>query len=222
LSASNAVIDGTVELMPQSPVPQTSDSVHTTALLPVQGLEELQQQFAGLQKQLEAVQGNYAALQQVSTEQAKAIERLQTQLEQRKVEQTVQQDRYDILQQKAIEQMQTIEHLRERIAMLDQHMEPHLSDQRIQPRTEAAGYQNESETIVLSEVQQQIAGLQTEFNHQAMEQMTQQQRHAILQRQCDEQAQMIAELRDLVKQEQRYAAIGEAHLNKWRYRTFLS
>lgn len=220
-AAPNATQDESIGLDAQPFPPQISEPPHDS----VHGINELQQQFAALKNQLETVQSNYIALQQTSTEQARAIDILQGQLEQRKLDQSAQQDSYSILQQKANEQAQTIEQLHDKIAMLDQHMEQRLSEQIIQLKSDAVKSQIVSDTVTLdtlSSVQKQVAGLQTELNHQVMEQMTQQQRYEILRRQCEEQEQVIAELRNLVAQEQHYAAIGEAHLNKWRYRTFSS
>jgi DNA repair exonuclease SbcCD ATPase subunit len=230
--------DGEANPSPQSPLTNVTKDASVgvdTQLLPPQiiqpmpdsltGIHELHQQLAALKAQVETVQSSYVALQQTSAEQARAIETLQGQLEQRNLEQSAQQDRYNILQQKAIEQTQTIEQLHDQIIRLDQSIEQRLSNQITQLKSDTIERQPVSDTVTidaLNRVQQQVAELQTEFNHQVTQQMTQQQRYEVLRQQYDEQEQVMTELRNLATQEQRYAAIGEAHLNKWRYRTFSS
>lgn len=186
------------------------------------GMGELQQQLAALEAQFAQAQSNYTALQQTSLDQAKAIDTLRGQLEQQHQEAAAKQEQHNALQQKTIAQAQIIENLREQISVLDQQLQQHSSESRNLQADANSGLSSSIpvDSIDVNNVHRQVTTLRAEFDQQVMQQMTQQQRYAILQRQCDEQAQVIAELRNLVMQEQRHAAIGESYLNKWRYRTF--
>lgn len=196
---------------------------------------QLPEQWIALQGEIDRLQEEYKKLQQICSEQSKVIDKLEGEVTEHHVTQSGYQKRYVALQEECIVKAQTIEQLREEVAALKVQVKQQVAEQTSEQLTvlKAQVEQQLTEHVTqlsvnaakeqsVSDLQQQIAVLRGEVDRQVMTQMQQQQRYEVLHRQSQEQAHLIAELRELVMQEQRYSAIGEAHLNKWRYRTFSS
>lgn len=150
------------------------------------------------------------------------IVELQQQLTQQATEYTEQLKHYQLLQQHAETQRLTIAELRDQLAL-------NASNPELDPQITALQRQ-------LAEQEKTIATLQQDStlqSHQAslIEPRSSDSResplenhaqsHAALE-EVEQQAQVIADLRQQIAQLQRFASIGEIQVSKWRYRTFSS
>ncbi len=176
-------------------------------------ISNLNQQIATLQNQLDervaaatSQAESYAALQQQSSAQGETIAALQQQLEQQSAAAIAQQETYSNLQQQSAAQLEKIADLNQQIAVLKNQLQQ----------------QSSAEAEAIATLHQQIADLQNKLNEQSHAHKALTENNELLKQELAKYAQRIIDLGQHVTEQNSVAAIGEAYLNKWRYRNFSS
>jgi chromosome segregation ATPase len=168
------------------------------------------------------------SLQKPSEEQARLISelqqeiaQLQEQLQNRTQQQETVQSSLDSLQQQVQQQAQAIAEKEQEIAQLQEQLQNRTQQQEtVQSSLDSLQQQVQQQAQAIAEKEQEIAQLQTRLESRVALQSSQQSNYEFLQQRSQEQAHEIASLRQQIAELRSLATIGEAHLNKWRNRTF--